>query len=103
MIVELGNMQVQCKNENQCFVELSNCKNMQWKNLKTNMIKQKQELDAFTICSKLFKCPQDVKLQLINEASSLNLPLLHATIFMCSCKISMFIVELDFNLSPTNP
>jgi hypothetical protein len=43
-----------------------------------------QELDAVIICSKLFKCTQDVKLQLIIEASSLNTPLLHATISMCS-------------------
>ncbi len=62
-----------------------------------------QELDAVIICSKLFKCTQDVKLQLIIEASSLNTPLLHATISMCSWKISMFIVELEFNLPPTNP
>ncbi len=43
-MVELGNMQVQCKNENQCFVELLNCKNMQWKNFKTNRFKQKHKV-----------------------------------------------------------
>ncbi len=49
-MVELGNMHVQCKNENQCFVELSNCKNMQWKNLKTNRFKQKQKAKQRACC-----------------------------------------------------